>query len=168
MHARRQPVIGIVALAVLLAACGGGAVGWTYAPAPSITPAPSVAASDGASADPSDAGGSVAPSDGGESAAPSGGGGGGEAVAISAVNIAFEQSAVEAPADAPFQIEFANNDAGVPHNVEIKDEAGTSVFMGEIFNGVETRTYDVPALAAGTYPFICTVHPNMTGTLTAS
>ena len=27
-------------------------------------------------------------------------------------------------------------------------------------------TYAVPALAAGTYPFVCTVHPNMTGTLT--
>ena len=38
---------------------------------------------------------------------------------------------------------------------------------GEIFNGVETRTYDVPALPAGTYGFVCTVHPNMTGTLTA-
>jgi plastocyanin len=31
---------------------------------------------------------------------------------------------------------------------------------------VETRTYDVPALAAGTYEFVCTVHPNMRGTLT--
>ena len=32
--------------------------------------------------------------------------------------------------------------------------------------GVATQTYDVPALAAGSYPFMCTVHPNMTGTLT--
>ncbi|MFM2194015.1 MAG: Cupredoxin-like domain, partial [Chloroflexota bacterium] len=29
-----------------------------------------------------------------------------------------------------------------------------------------TRTYNVPALDAGTYAFICTVHPNMAGTLT--
>jgi len=27
------------------------------------------------------------------------------------------------------------------------------------------KTYDVPALAAGTYQFVCTVHPNMIGTL---
>jgi plastocyanin len=33
---------------------------------------------------------------------------------------------------------------------------------------VATATYDVPALAAGTYGFVCSVHPNMTGTLTAS
>ena len=55
----------------------------------------------------------------------------------------------------------------MPHNVAIKDAAGASVFQGDIFPGVETRTYDVPALAAGSYQFVCTVHPNMVGTLTA-
>ncbi len=49
---------------------------------------------------------------------------------------------------------------GQPHRVRRSGQ-------GEIFNGVETRTYDVPALPAGTYGFVCTVHPNMTGTLTA-
>ena len=44
---------------------------------------------------------------------------------------------------------------------------GPLVWEGDIFNGVETRTYEVPALPAGTYGFVCTVHPNMTGTLTA-
>jgi mono/diheme cytochrome c family protein/plastocyanin len=87
-------------------------------------------------------------------------------VEISAVNIAFDQDSVSAPADTPFQIEFANNDPGIPHNVEIRDEGGQTVFLGDIFNGIETRTYNVPALPAGTYQFICTVHPNMVGTLT--
>ena len=130
----------------LLAACTTANPGWTYEPAPPVTPPPSVAAS----AEPS------APSDSG-------------AVQISAVGLAFEQAEVNVPAGEPFKIDFANNDAGTPHNVAIhRDSAtGEEVFKGEIFNGVETRTYDVPALDAGAYAFICTVHPTMVGTLTA-
>jgi plastocyanin len=41
------------------------------------------------------------------------------------------------------------------------------VYKGEIFNGVATMQYQVPALKAGEYSFVCSVHPNMTGTLTA-
>jgi mono/diheme cytochrome c family protein/plastocyanin len=103
--------------------------------------------------------GSVAPSG---SADPNG-----VVVDIVASGIAFTTTSVTVPADAPFVIAFDNQDATTPHNVEIKDAAGASVFKGEIFNGVATQQYQVPALAAGEYPFICTVHPNMTGTLTA-
>jgi mono/diheme cytochrome c family protein/plastocyanin len=86
---------------------------------------------------------------------------------ISAQNIAFDRAELRAPANTPFQIRFTNNDAGIPHNVAIHEGSptGPEVWRGEIFNGVETRVYDVPALPAGTYGFICTVHPNMTGTL---
>ena len=41
-----------------------------------------------------------------------------------------------------------------------------SLFKGEIVTGPVVVDYAVPALAAGTYPFVCTVHPNMIGTLT--
>ena len=67
---------------------------------------------------------------------------------------------LEAPAGTAFKIEFTNNDAGIPHNVEILRD-GVSVWKGAIFNGVSVQTYDVPALAAGTYQFICSVHPNV-------
>lgn len=103
--------------------------------------------------------GSAAPS---ESADPNG-----VVVDITASGIAFTTTSVTVPADAPFVIAFDNQDANTPHNVEIKDADGASVFKGEIFNGVATQQYQVPAVAAGEYPFICTVHPNMTGTLTA-
>ena len=130
--------------AALLAACSAANPGWTYQPAPSVTPPPSVEVS----AEPSNDSG---------------------AVQISATGLAFEQAEVNVPAGEPFKIDFTNNDAGTPHNVAIhKDSAtGEEVFQGEIFNGVETRTYDVPALDAGAYAFICTVHPTMVGTMTA-
>jgi hypothetical protein len=87
-------------------------------------------------------------------------------VTVEASGVAFVQTTWTGPADTPFRLAFVNSDPGVPHNIELKDAAGASVFKGEIFNGVETRVYDVPALAAGDYPFICSVHPNMTGTAT--
>jgi plastocyanin len=92
----------------------------------------------------------------------------GPAVQVVAKDVAFQPTALTAPADTPFQIDFDNQDASVPHNVAIHEGSptGPAVFEGEIFPGVEQRTYDVPPLPAGAYGFICTVHPNMTGTLT--
>jgi mono/diheme cytochrome c family protein/plastocyanin len=88
-------------------------------------------------------------------------------VDISASGIAFSTDKLTAPADKTFTIHFDNQDAGVPHNVDIKDSTGAELFKGEIFPGPGTRDYAVPALKAGTYRFACTVHPNMTGELTA-
>lgn len=87
---------------------------------------------------------------------------------ISAILLAYEQTTVSAPAGAPFQIVFDNKDAGTPHNVSIHQgsASGPEVFKGEIFDGVASKTYDVPALAAGTYAFACSVHTFMVGTLT--
>jgi plastocyanin len=158
---RRLLLVLTIALTAVLAACSAStAPGWTYAPPtppPAVTPAPSV--------DPS-AAPSTPASEAPSAASSDNGGGDGEAVAISALGIKFEQAEVAAPADVPFVIRFDNKDAGIPHNVEIKDASGASVFKGEIFNGLAVRDYQVGALAAGTYQFVCTVHPNMIGTLT--
>jgi cytochrome c oxidase subunit 2 len=97
----------------------------------------------------------------GGSGAPSG-----TVVPISAQNIAFSTAALQAPADQPFTIDFQNDDTGVPHNIEIKDAGGAVAFKGDIITGVAEAQYQVPPLKAGEYPFLCTVHPTMTGTLT--
>jgi plastocyanin len=131
---------------VTVSACATTSAGWTYAPAPSLTPPPAASGSPGASAE--------------ASANPN-------LVMISALGVKYEQTDVTAPAGKPFQIAFENKDAGTPHNVSIHQggPTGNEVFKGEVFPGVATKTYDVPALTAGQYSFVCTVHPTMIGTL---
>jgi plastocyanin len=65
-----------------------------------------------------------------------------------------------------FTLAFDNQDAGTPHDVQLKDASGKQVAETEIFPGVATKTIEVGPLAPGDYPFVCTVHSNMTGTLT--
>ncbi len=155
-------LVALAALVAVLAACSAESTpGWTFAP----TPTPAVAPSSEPGATPA----TPAPS-GAATAAPSDGGSGGTVtLKLTAQGIAYDTDSLEVPANTPFRIEFTNNDAGIPHNVAIHEGSptGPAVWTGDIFNGVETRTYDVPALPAGAYGFVCTVHPNMTGTLTA-
>ena len=110
------------------------------------------------------AGGSPAPS------GPAGSGGPGPApggIAIAASGVKFDVATLSAPADKPFQIAFDNKDAGTPHDVDILDGSGKKVFDGKDFPGPAQKTYDVPALAAGSYKFECSIHPSlMSGTLT--
>ncbi len=134
--------------------------GWrdpNYQPAPEASPYPDCWKDEFASG----GGGSAAPS-ASASTDPSA-----EVVTISAQNIAFDPTELTAPADAAFTLSFDNQDAGIPHDVQVKDGSGAVVFKTDVFPGAEKRDYTVPALAAGAYPFVCSVHPNMTGTLTA-
>ncbi len=146
--------------------------GWrdpSYAPPPGASPVPACwkDAFASASSAPAPSGGASPGPSGAATPAPSGGGAA-VVLTISAANVAYDKATLEAPANTPFQITFTNNDAGIPHNVSIHQDSptGPEVWKGEIFSGVATKTYDVPALPPGTYGFVCTVHPNMTGILT--
>jgi plastocyanin len=101
----------------------------------------------------------------GETSAPPAGNPGGATVAVVAKDITFVTPAVAVKAGAAFAIDFDNQD-GAPHNIAISDAGGARVFKGDIVSSSKV-TYQVPALAAGTYAFICEVHPDMKGTLTA-
>ena len=92
-------------------------------------------------------------------------GGTGDAVSVVAKDIAFQPTEVSVKAGSPVAISFDNQDSA-PHNIAISDANGQSVFKGEIVSSKKV-TYNVPALAAGAYTFICEVHPNMKGTITA-
>jgi heme/copper-type cytochrome/quinol oxidase subunit 2 len=91
----------------------------------------------------------------------------GTVLKLSAKDIKFNTDALEVPADAPFAITFDNQDpSGVTHNVAIRDSSGTEIAKPDTINGGTSTTYTYGALKAGTYTFFCSIHSNMTGTLT--
>jgi len=87
---------------------------------------------------------------------------------VTAEGIAYDVKELEAKAGEPFQIVFTNKDAGIPHDVDIRLADGTVVVNNPTQNDAGVITYTIKALDAGTYTFICSVHPipAMTGTLT--
>jgi plastocyanin len=95
-----------------------------------------------------------------------GGGAPGGGITILGQNIKFQPSEVSAPANTPVRITFMNRDLGVPHNLHVKDASGNTIAKTPIITGLATADLVLPAMAPGTYPFVCDVHPNMTGTLT--
>jgi plastocyanin len=103
--------------------------------------------------------------EGGEGPGPGG------VVALVAQDIAFDPTTLAVPAEQPFTIAFDNRDAGIQHNVQIFDNAehsGTALLDGELITGPAQVDYPVEPLAAGTYYFLCVVHPNMTGEIDAA
>jgi mono/diheme cytochrome c family protein/plastocyanin len=86
-----------------------------------------------------------------------------------ASGFAFDLKSLDAKAGEKFSIELDNQDApGTPHNVELRKSDGTSIINPPTVDGGASTTYVFDALPAGTYTFICNVHPipAMTGTLT--
>jgi plastocyanin len=83
--------------------------------------------------------------------------------------ISFETKLLIVPAGRPFDLVFHNNQAGVPHNVDIGDSASApkTYLDGEVITGVTSITYHVSAIPPGSYYFQCEVHPNMNGTVQA-
>ena len=165
----RRPLaaLSLLAVALLVSACAASvAPGWTFAPpTPAPTAGPSQSA--GASAEASDAA-SAAPSadaSSGASTAPSGGAGGSGVVDITASGTAWTTTDLTAPANAAFKIHFDNQDAGIPHNIVIKDSSGMAMFTSDLLTGAAKADYDAPALPAGSYTFVCSVHTSMIGNL---
>jgi cytochrome c oxidase subunit 2 len=86
-----------------------------------------------------------------------------------AKNATFDKHELEATADQPFAITLDNQDiAALEHDVDIHDANGQVIADEPHTLGGESQTYLYNPLPAGTYTFICSVHPfpAMTGTLT--
>ncbi len=138
---RRGAILTIIMLvAFALAACSAG---------------------DGDSTQPAASAGGDSGGDGGAGAATVADG----AVEITAENLEFSASTIEAPAGEPFTITLVNNDSA-PHNISVYTEEGGDVIVeGAVINGGETVEVQVDSLEAGEYYFLCDIHPDMNGTV---
>ena len=87
-------------------------------------------------------------------------------VDLQAINVAFDPDALTVPAGEVFGINFSIDDAGQTHDVDVR-EGDTVVADQSTIKDGELATYVYEPLEAGEYTFFCSVHPFMTGTLTA-
>lgn len=146
----RLSAVGVIT-ALLLVACGGGddSDSATDAVAPSVTTTMPVIAGGGEHAE---HGGSD-PAD----CSPSG-----PSVSIVASATRFNTACLAAPANQPFTLTYDNRDT-ITHNIVfLESHTATNVlFRADIFTGPRTTTFNVPALAPGTYVFHCEVHPSL-------
>lgn len=87
------------------------------------------------------------------------------AVEITAADLAFDVSTIEAPAGEDFTITLVNNDSA-PHNISIySEEGGDEIVLGDTAEADQTVAVDVSTLEPGTYYFQCDIHPDMNGSL---
>lgn len=140
---RRSGLVGtafaVVALAVAATGCGGSSGGSASASGPSsMSGMPTAAASPA-----------------GSSSTPVAG------TTINIKNFAFSPSTLTVAPGA--KITVHNNDTSAPHTVTAVDK---SFDTGTIDPG-KTATFTAPT-KPGRYPYICTVHPYMKGTLVVS
>ena len=82
----------------------------------------------------------------------------------------WDTNALTAPAGMTWSVALQNQDAaGNPHNFVVASgpDVAQRIFTSERVDGGQSQTFVVPALPAGSYLFICTLHANtMTGDLT--
>jgi plastocyanin len=89
----------------------------------------------------------------------------GAEVTVQAVDIQFEPGEIQLPAGQPLRIVLDNRDAGVPHDIGVRQD-GRDLGTSPIVTGLAMTEVRFGPLEPGTYQYVCTVHPSMTGTLT--
>lgn len=90
-------------------------------------------------------------------------------IAVTSVGVVegFDPTTLTAPADQPFVVNLTNSDPAAPHDFGIRaaNPDGSDYEGDPDAPPSGSATYNIPPLAADTYEFYCTIHPNMIGTL---
>lgn len=169
-----RPLAIPVALALVMAACTSPSASSMWSYGPSLEPAASGSAEPSAptSAAPSPSATAAASPSATASAGPTGSAGasgspGAEATAITigtraGAETEFEPDELSVPDGGPISITFENK-SSLPHNLTF--QAPINVATGPIVNPGASETIELPAQDPGDYPFVCTLHPGMAGTL---
>jgi plastocyanin len=88
----------------------------------------------------------------------------GEEATVRAVNIAYDPVAISLPSGIPLRLVLDNRDNGVPHDIKVL-QGDKSFGQSPVVTGPATTEVRFGPLPAASYQYMCTVHPNMTGTL---
>ncbi|MBW3588709.1 MAG: cupredoxin domain-containing protein [Actinobacteria bacterium] len=86
---------------------------------------------------------------------------------LEAEGFQFGTDCLRVAAGVAFRVELKNRDEE-PHTFSIYGEGDEVIFSGQEVAPGTDFTYDVPALAGGTYKFQCDVHPEMSGQVFAT
>jgi plastocyanin len=163
MERSARKMSGLCAMLLAVAACSGAGVPIATEPSATQPPAASIATSLTTApslAPPTQAIARISP----DPAAPDSG----VSITLIAAHAAWNVSEFSVPADKVWHLVLDNEDHNIPHNFVIahRPELQATIF-GPKFDGIATMTFDIPGLPAGTYQFICSLHPEtMTGVLT--
>ena len=88
---------------------------------------------------------------------------------VVAKDVVLSPAAMTMGANTALTVTFDNQDGGVPHDLVLyagPGDPGVKLAATDIITGVASAQFSIPPLVPGQYRFTCTVHPNMTATLT--
>jgi plastocyanin len=104
---------------------------------------------------------------GGTGGAAGGGTGGTTEIVIGtdkAAELKFIPTTAEAPANTPVKLTLRNDSTSQPHNLAFQE--GITAKTADLVAAGASETIEFTTPGAGTYKFVCTIHPGMEGTLT--
>ena len=89
----------------------------------------------------------------------------GEAVVLTATELAFDTAEMHFPAESEVVVELVNDDVA-PHNWALYEtKGGEPIYQGDTIDAGSEASYEFESPEVGTYYFQCDLHPTMNGSV---